>query len=147
MEKSLTSHGFHPRIILSSSKTEEHFGHASLDVSIWMPGYRSSRMALPMSNCVLTFFVTHKLLCCVNLRLPSLFIRFCLAVRNASLLAEIVDETAFWMILTALALPLKPFLLPRRLVFPSDAVDILFVEADTMDDSLPMEISETVSGT
>lgn len=141
MEKSLTSHGFHPRIILSSSKTEEHFGHASLDVSIWMPGYRSSRMALPMSNCVLTLFVTHKLLCCVKLRLPSLFIRFCLAVRNARLLAAIVDETAFWMS----NIGLKPFLLPRRLV--SDAVDILFVEAETMDDSLPMEISETVSGT
>ena len=42
---------------------------------------------------------------------------------------------------------LKPFLSRSRLLlFPSDAAeDMLFVEADAMDDSFPMEISETVS--
>ncbi len=37
---------------------------------------------------------------------------------------------------------IEPFL-PDRLLFPSD-VD-MFVEADTMDDSLPTEISESAS--
>lgn len=35
-------------------------------------------------------------------------------------------------------------LLSARLLFPSD-VDKLFVDADTIDDSLPMEISEIAS--
>jgi len=38
VEKSFTSHGFQPKMILSSSKTKEHLGHASLEVSILMPG-------------------------------------------------------------------------------------------------------------
>ena len=38
---------------------------------------------------------------------------------------------------------IEPFL-SDRVVFPSD-VDILFVDADTIDDSLPTEISEIAS--